>query len=73
VSVGRAGVSAAGARAASGARSCEATPTGLRPPSSTCYTSPIAMHLRHGFTYEYAYAADSGAGARGDRWSWRFI
>jgi hypothetical protein len=31
------------------------------------------MSLRHGFTTYYAYAADSGAGARGDRWSWRFI
>jgi hypothetical protein len=30
------------------------------------------MHARHGYTC-YAYAADSGAGARGDRWSWRFI
>jgi hypothetical protein len=31
------------------------------------------MDARHGYTTSYAYAADSGAGARGDRWSWRFI
>jgi hypothetical protein len=31
------------------------------------------MHARHGYITAYAYAADSGAGARGDRWSWRFI
>jgi hypothetical protein len=31
------------------------------------------MQSRHGYTIFYAYAADSGAGARGDRWSWRFI
>jgi hypothetical protein len=31
------------------------------------------MSHRHGYTTFYAYAADSGAGARGDRWSWRFI
>jgi len=32
----------------------------------------LAMSPRHGYLYSYAYAADSGAGARGDRWSWRF-
>jgi hypothetical protein len=31
------------------------------------------MTDRYATTYLYAYAADSGAGARGDRWSWRFI
>jgi hypothetical protein len=31
------------------------------------------MSDRHAYIYGYAYAADSGAGARDDRWSWRFI
>ena len=41
--------------------------------SSEPATHSPSMSHRRAYSYDYAYAADGGAGARGDRWSWRFI